>query len=411
MGGEITEAEQIIAHEHSNGEIYVAESVEGAQKICPVLGEMSLEQAGLLLELETIGKKVLNEVEQRPKVGKIEKIEASKPVKIERVQKVVTVVEADTVVSRITTEERPTIKETIRVTEPAIIVEDIHLEDILRQEIEQPEQAEIVEDTAQFFQLEIANLPEPTKTAAEEVAPAEQTRLKPEEIIVEPETVTADAERVITTEVSEPVIGESEEAAEDQTVIFSDELPAPVFDIESTSLIPEIIETVEPSVEPLFQTTESLPVEEEIFQKEVIETFSEALATLEIEEPVLSEVIHEHLDTAVKRIQEVKDSVVVIVEADEAEITDMFVEIFESLDLDYSHEEIVKFVRLVLKSETAEIDSREKLVLVNNALGDLGTHEGLMYLLSIKKSLKSILTSLHAVLGRLVLMNPQPSLN
>lgn len=55
------EAQRQLTYQHSSGEIFIAESVEVARGMCPVLGRMSLEEVGLLLELESMGKEILSD--------------------------------------------------------------------------------------------------------------------------------------------------------------------------------------------------------------------------------------------------------------------------------------------------------------------------------------------------------------
>ena len=84
------EAPPVITHEHASGEVAAANSVEAARGMCPVLGKMSLEEAGLLLELEAMGKELLAEQEgqSKPKPEsaskKIESATEPKPQKVER---------------------------------------------------------------------------------------------------------------------------------------------------------------------------------------------------------------------------------------------------------------------------------------------------------------------------------------
>ncbi|HEX8182454.1 MAG TPA: hypothetical protein VF575_02520 [Candidatus Saccharimonadales bacterium] len=55
------QAEQtpVYSYEHAGGQIYEAQSVDVARGMCPVLGGMSIKQAGLLLELEALGKELI----------------------------------------------------------------------------------------------------------------------------------------------------------------------------------------------------------------------------------------------------------------------------------------------------------------------------------------------------------------
>lgn len=56
---EVAKNLQAFSYQHESGEIYTAHNLEAARGICPVLGKMSLEEAGLLLELEAMGKQQL----------------------------------------------------------------------------------------------------------------------------------------------------------------------------------------------------------------------------------------------------------------------------------------------------------------------------------------------------------------
>jgi hypothetical protein len=68
------------SRQHANGEVFEAQNIEVARGMCPVLGKMSLEEAGLLLELEAIGKEQMADTPEGP-----EKIIDQKPV-IERIE-------------------------------------------------------------------------------------------------------------------------------------------------------------------------------------------------------------------------------------------------------------------------------------------------------------------------------------
>lgn len=47
---------QAFSYQHADGEVFMADNIEAARGMCPVLGKMSLEDAGLLLELEAMGR-------------------------------------------------------------------------------------------------------------------------------------------------------------------------------------------------------------------------------------------------------------------------------------------------------------------------------------------------------------------
>lgn len=57
---------QTISREHANGEVFVADSLEAAYHICKGAGNVSLQEFGVLLELETIGKDII--ASEQPKV-------------------------------------------------------------------------------------------------------------------------------------------------------------------------------------------------------------------------------------------------------------------------------------------------------------------------------------------------------
>lgn len=70
--------EQAVSHRHASGEIYEAHDIESAYVQCTGLaGKISLEEFGLLLELETIGKEEMAkdtpEQTQKPAVNQVEK--------------------------------------------------------------------------------------------------------------------------------------------------------------------------------------------------------------------------------------------------------------------------------------------------------------------------------------------------
>lgn len=60
------EVTQAISHQHADGEVFGASNLEAARGLCPVLGRMSLEEAGLLLELEAMGKETVPDPQQIP---------------------------------------------------------------------------------------------------------------------------------------------------------------------------------------------------------------------------------------------------------------------------------------------------------------------------------------------------------
>ncbi|GEM_PF-6425686 len=78
MGGNVAEVEPALVRQHSSGETFQAENLAAARGLCPVLGKMSLEEAGLLLELEGIGNEKLSEAVKEPKVDKPEVKEPAK---------------------------------------------------------------------------------------------------------------------------------------------------------------------------------------------------------------------------------------------------------------------------------------------------------------------------------------------
>jgi hypothetical protein len=54
------ETTPVFEHKHGNGEVR-AGTVEQARRQCPALGKLSVEQAGLLLKLQAIGKQKMSE--------------------------------------------------------------------------------------------------------------------------------------------------------------------------------------------------------------------------------------------------------------------------------------------------------------------------------------------------------------
>lgn len=70
---------QTFSRQHAGGEVFEAQNIEMAHSLCPVLGKMSIEEAGLLLELGAMGKE-----QMAAKPDQSEKT-ARKPV-IERVE-------------------------------------------------------------------------------------------------------------------------------------------------------------------------------------------------------------------------------------------------------------------------------------------------------------------------------------
>lgn len=77
-----TETIQTFSRQHEDGEVFEAQSIEMARGMCPVLGKMSVEEAGLLLELEAMGKEQMDSKLDQP-----EKAVAERSV-IERVETV-----------------------------------------------------------------------------------------------------------------------------------------------------------------------------------------------------------------------------------------------------------------------------------------------------------------------------------
>lgn len=60
------EAIQIFSRQHASGEVFEARDIEIARGMCPVLGRMSVEEAGLLLELEAMGKEQMTSKTKQP---------------------------------------------------------------------------------------------------------------------------------------------------------------------------------------------------------------------------------------------------------------------------------------------------------------------------------------------------------
>lgn len=79
VGSQITDG-QMISHQHANGELFEAQNLEAARGMCPVLGRMSLEEAGLLLELEAMGKEQMAAEQaapvEKPLIEKNEKLQS-----------------------------------------------------------------------------------------------------------------------------------------------------------------------------------------------------------------------------------------------------------------------------------------------------------------------------------------------
>lgn len=74
-----TNETQVISHLHASGEMFEAGNMEAARGMCPVLGKMSLEEAGLLLELEAMGKEpIVDQPDMTTRKPVIEKIQLDK---------------------------------------------------------------------------------------------------------------------------------------------------------------------------------------------------------------------------------------------------------------------------------------------------------------------------------------------
>lgn len=56
----------VVSYQHENGERFGADNLEAARKLCPVLGGLSLMEAGLLLELEAMGSEHIDDQNDRP---------------------------------------------------------------------------------------------------------------------------------------------------------------------------------------------------------------------------------------------------------------------------------------------------------------------------------------------------------
>lgn len=57
---DVATEKQPIAFQHTGGEVFMADTLEAARGMCPVLGKLSLEEAGLLLELEQMGNDLIS---------------------------------------------------------------------------------------------------------------------------------------------------------------------------------------------------------------------------------------------------------------------------------------------------------------------------------------------------------------
>jgi hypothetical protein len=60
---------QTFSRQHTSGEVFEAQNIEMAHDMCPVLGAMSVEEAGLLLELEAIG---MQQMAENPNIEHVE---------------------------------------------------------------------------------------------------------------------------------------------------------------------------------------------------------------------------------------------------------------------------------------------------------------------------------------------------
>jgi len=58
------EAAQVYSREHANGEVYTASSVEAVQGVCSAMAQLSLEEVGIALELEAMGREIMAKEEK-----------------------------------------------------------------------------------------------------------------------------------------------------------------------------------------------------------------------------------------------------------------------------------------------------------------------------------------------------------
>lgn len=394
---------QAVSYQHANGEMFEANNLEVARGMCPVLGKLSLQEAGLLLELEAMGKEQAadqqNTPQEKPVITKIERAE-NRQDESEKVTKAVpgaalvrTVPEAELLSQEIAV---PTVQDMrdVNTREPV----DTQIREAL---IVQAEMARAADDTSKKFE-------EPVKAFVEETAVA--TDLPPTKFVESERHPVAEDTVEVTALINE--IQKTEEL-EPRTTEYFDELPreAPVespeehfkaeqhvVDIEEVRAA-GLIEEETPHETATIQQPAFAEVEpSEADQPEAhsitgaaelpapvveIETAITQLvaATEEAggEEPKKIDAILEEIITLPAKFELAVDQKT---EALDEKLEELFVELFEEADINYSPELVESFVRLTKAHYLEELlDVTEHTAGTAQGLPDeIGTREFLQKL-------------------------------
>ncbi|HTE57198.1 MAG TPA: hypothetical protein VK694_00485 [Verrucomicrobiae bacterium] len=306
MGEEVAEAEPVFTHQHGNGEIYRAESVEAARELCRALADMTLEEAGILLELQAIGNEKLAEDAKDPV--------AEKPVKIEKAEK-------ETLKAEPTKETHQ--KQEKEIAKPDKNVEHPHITQLPQTETPEPKEPAKKETapTLPIIQVEKpeARLPDETVHQAKETSdarhlqyqeatptqPEPSTQQAPVELSEHPRPTQAIAPEAVHIEsvLSDPVEQTPVTLPEPEVSLYQDKAG-----VEPEQPVP--VEVAEPELEVAdsildFDTPDDLPVLQES-DEALVSEFTEATAA---EIPVPS-------PTAVEDQEALVESVTLETEAD-----------------------------------------------------------------------------------------------
>ncbi len=363
-----------------NGTVEYAPDVETAQKLCPILGKMSLEQAGFMFQLAAIGNAVedtithpTEEVIEDTDLGLFPELpglfdeptanSAPKQAAVEVESRPTSEVEprplwdlsslAPTAVI-----DMPAVK-TVEISKP---VEEIGTKAALETpKVESKPAHEVTVDKIEVSQVEVVETPEPEEVSEAIEIKETETETETQVVIIKlPEE--APVEEVVT-----DTIDSIEIPAEENEIIFNEEQFA-----EPEEIIEEFTEALEAYVnEPIvakepetkiefadieFTKTEA-EVEEVEIQQVVPPIIIEVTRHLEALEPEEQEVIAPILEEIIELIESTPIEELEMVDEELEKLTE---ELFEATKIHYEEEDVRTFIKVLKKLEFALPEDSEE---------------------------------------------------
>lgn len=368
----VTETEQNLTYEHADGVVHEVNNLDNARELCPVLGSMTVERAGILLEMARRGKELREKQEaarQAEEVGTEassrernptehnealfmpkatqEIIEAAAPVEHVAVE---VVAEEDLQYSQ---QEQVAMQEATRIIDQPAVIRD-------KQEQSPSFDADL--NTAAFFtEIEKKQLTQ----IVEEIASDEQLTPDSTSLPMLPEVYDTDLS--VTEKPNEVERSMTHEVQSDDS--WGELIQAATVEEPEDSFIFEPVEDMQASVEKADMTEHTFGILPEITPTELRkESFTNADELLETELPVSGEEVADIMDqiievtsqpeseTVVQALETIEKILRLPVHAEisktrepaelEVELKELVVELLEGLDIDYTPEHVDALILL-----------------------------------------------------------------